>query len=432
MNKNLPENKNKERELPTADHRAIGQQLDLFSISEEVGIGLVLWHPRGTIVRNLIRDFWEKEHLKNDYQLVCTPHIAREGLWRVSGHLDYYRENMYLFRKGGERYVVKPMNCPFHIQIYKSRPRSYRELPIRYAEWGTVYRYERSGTLQGLLRVRGFTQDDAHIFCTPEEVEDEILRLLDLVSHVLQRFGFKEYRAYLSTRNPERPEKYMGSEDDWNNAQDALARALQKKRIPYREMRGEAVFYGPKIDLNIVDASDREWQCTTIQFDFNLPKRFGMVYIGPDGKEHEVIMLHRALLGAVERFFAILIEHCNGNLPAWLAPTQVEVVPIGESFLQYAQEVNGELLAYGVRSELDSSTSTVSYKIRNAEVRKIPYVALCGRRETETRKIAVRKHGLGNIGCLTTEELAKTIIENSRAEGNEPLARDFRQRRSIG
>jgi threonyl-tRNA synthetase len=407
------ENKDEERELSTADHRVIGQQLDLFSISEEVGIGLILWHPKGTIVRNTMRDFWEKEHLKNDYQLVCTPHIARERLWKTSGHLSFYKENMYLFRKDKERYVVKPMNCPFHIQIYKSKPRSYKELPIRYAEWGTVYRYERSGTLQGLLRVRGFTQDDAHIFCTPNEVGDEILKLLSFAERMLQRFGFKEYKAYLSTKDPKQPEKYMGSENEWSNAQNSLAKALQKKGIPYSEIKGEAVFYGPKIDLNIVDAANRQWQCTTIQFDFNLPKRFGMVYVGSDGKEHPVVMIHRALLGAIERFFAILIEHCNGNLPVWLAPTQVEVLPISDHSLEYALMVNARLLACGVRSELDSGTSTISYKIRNAEANKIPYIALCGRREVQTEKIAVRKHGSGNIGSLTIEELTETIDKES-------------------
>jgi threonyl-tRNA synthetase len=409
LNENLLENK--ERELSTADHRVIGQQLDLFSISEEVGVGLILWHPKGTIIRNIIRDFWEKEHLKNDYQLVCTPHIAREGLWKISGHLDYYKENMYLFRKDAERYVVKPMNCPFHIQIYKSKPRSYKELPIRYAEWGTVYRFERSGTLHGLLRVRGFTQDDAHVFCTPDEVEDEILGLLDFANRMLQRFGFKKYKVYLSTKDPKQPGKYMGSENEWTNAQNVLAKALQKKGISYSEKRGEAVFYGPKIDLNIVDAAGRQWQLTTIQFDFNLPKRFGMAYVGSDGKEHEVVMIHRALLGAIERFFAILIEHCNGNLPIWLAPTQVEVLPISIDCLQYAEEVNRRLLAYGVRSELDSSASTISYKIRDAEVHKIPYIALCGRREAETKKISVRKHGIGNMGCLTTAEFTRIINE---------------------
>ena len=414
VNKSLLENKNKERELSDADHRILGQQLDLFSISEDVGVGLVLWHPRGTTVRNLIRDFWEKEHLKNGYQLVCTPHIAREELWRISGHLDYYRENMYLFSKDGEGYVVKPMNCPFHIQIYEARPRSYKELPVRYAEWGTVYRYERSGTLHGLLRVRGFTQDDAHIFCTAEQVENEILSLLDFTERILKKFGFAEYRANLSTRDSQQPEKYMGSEQEWSQAQNALAKALKKKKIAYDEMRGEAVFYGPKIDLNVVDAAGREWQCTTIQFDFNLPKRFNITCVGADGKEHEIVMIHRALLGAVERFFAILIEHYSGNLPVWLAPTQVAVLPVSTVFMRYAEEVHRKLLAQGVRSELDSSPSTISYKIRQAETQKIPYMAICGKNETELKKIAVRKHGIGNIGLLTIQELVHNIKQEDK------------------
>jgi threonyl-tRNA synthetase len=409
VNKNLLENKNKERELSNADHRVIGQQLDLFSINEEVGIGLVLWHPKGTIVRKIIRDFWEEEHLKNGYQLVCTPHIARGELWKISGHLDYYKENMYVFEKDGEPYVVKPMNCPFHIQIYKSKPRSYKDLPIRYAEWGTVYRYERSGTLHGLLRVRGFTQDDAHIFCTAEQIDEEILKLLDFAKHILQRFGFHEFNVYLSTRDPKQPEKYMGSEEDWKTAQRALAEALKNKGITYREMQGEAVFYGPKIDINIVDASGREWQCSTIQFDFNLPKRFNMTYTGPNGKEHEVLMIHRALLGTIERFFAVLVEHYEGNLPTWLAPIQVKILPISDNYVSYAQKIHEKLQAYGIRSEVDSNASTISYKIREAEVQKIPYMVICGKREVELKKISVRKHGTGNIGLLTIKELAKNI-----------------------
>jgi len=409
VNKNLLENKNKERELSNADHRVIGQQLDLFSINEEVGIGLVLWHPKGTIVRKIIRDFWEEEHLKNGYQLVCTPHIARGELWKISGHLDYYKENMYVFEKDGEPYVVKPMNCPFHIQIYKSKPRSYKDLPIRYAEWGTVYRYERSGTLHGLLRVRGFTQDDAHIFCTAEQIDEEILKLLDFAEHMLQRFGFHEFNVYLSTRDPKQPEKYMGSNEDWKTAQRALAEALKNKGITYREMQGEAVFYGPKIDINIVDASGREWQCSTIQFDFNLPKRFNMTYTGPNGKEHEVLMIHRALLGTIERFFAVLVEHYEGNLPTWLAPIQVKILPISDNYVSYAQKIHEKLQAYGIRSEVDSNASTISYKIREAEVQKIPYMVICGKREVELKKISVRKHGTGNIGLLTIKELGKNI-----------------------
>jgi threonyl-tRNA synthetase len=410
VNKKLLENKNEEkRELSDADHRVLGQQLDLFSISEDVGVGLILWHPKGTLIRNLIRDFWEREHLKKGYQLVCTPHIARSELWQISGHLDYYKDNMYIFNKEGEDFVVKPMNCPFHIQIYKAQPRSYRELPIRYAEWGTVYRHERSGTLHGLMRVRGFTQDDAHIFCASNQVEREILNLLDFTQHLLQKFGFNEYRVYLSTRDPEQPNKYMGSQQKWSHAQHCLARALKKKRFRYKEMPGEAVFYGPKIDLNIVDASGREWQCTTIQFDFNLPKRFNITYVGADGKEHEVVMIHRALLGAVERFFAILTEHCNGNFPVWLAPTQIVVLPVSSDCIEYARGVQTKLLAYGIRSKLDDEPSTISYKIRQAELQKVPYMAIIGKREAETKKIAIRKHGTGNLGSLAIQELVKLI-----------------------
>jgi threonyl-tRNA synthetase len=392
----------------------LGQQLDLFSINEEVGIGLVLWHPKGTVVRKIIRDFWEEEHMKNGYQLVCTPHIAHGELWRISGHLDYYRQNMYLFDKDEETYVVKPMNCPFHISIYKSKPRSYRDLPIRYAEWGTVYRYERSGTLHGLMRVRGFTIDDAHIFCIPGQTRREIVKILDLTEHILKRFSFHKRRVYLSTRDPKQPKKYMGSEQEWELAQKALAEALEKKGIPYQEMPGEAAFYGPKIDIYVVDVSGREWQCSTIQFDFNLPKRFNITYTGPDGEPHEVVMIHRALLGAIERFFAILIEHYKGNLPVWLAPTQVKILPISNHYVQYAREVRRKLSASGIRTEVDDNDSTISYKIREAEIQKIPYMAICGKREAKSKEIAVRKHGVGNIGVLTIKELIKNIKKDAK------------------
>jgi len=383
--------------------------LDLFSINEEVGTGLVLWHPKGTIVRRIIRDYWEEEHLKNGYQLVCTPHIARGELWRVSGHLDYYQQAMYLFEKDKEPYVVKPMNCPFHIQIYKSRPRTYKDLPIRYAEWGTVYRYERSGTLHGLMRVRGFTQDDAHIFCTAEQVDDEILKILDFTEHILQKLGFHKYNVYLSTRDPKQPEKYMGSEEDWKLAQKALAEALERKGIAYHRMPGEAVFYGPKIDIYIVDTSSREWQCSTIQFDFNLPKRFNITYTGPDGKEHEPIMIHRALLGAIERFFAILIEHYRGKLPVWLAPTQVKILPISDKYTSYARKVHEKLQAHRIRSEVDSNPFTISHKIREAEIQKIPFMIICGKREVKLKKVSVRKHGVGSIGILTIKKFIRNI-----------------------
>jgi threonyl-tRNA synthetase len=408
---NVFDKKCKEKVSGSADHRVLGQQLDLFSISEDVGSGFVLWHPKGTVVRNLIRNFWEKEHLRHGYELVCTPHIARKELWEVSGHLNYYAENMYVFETGGEGYVVKPMNCPLHIAIYKSKPRSYRDLPIRYAEWGTVYRYERSGTLQGLLRVRGLTQDDAHIFCSGEQVKREILKLLDFAWETMKTFGFKEFRVYLSTRDPQQPSMYMGSDEEWCNAEKVLADALEEKHIRYSEMPGEAVFYGPKIDVNIVDAAGKEWQCTTLQFDFNLPKRFNVCYVGADNREHEVVMIHRVLLGAIERFFAILLEHYAGNLPLWLAPVQVEIIPVSDDCQEYANDICRELMAVGIRTEVDGSATTINYRIRNAELRKIPYMAIVGKREVEERKMAIRRHGTGNMGSLTKEQLITHIQE---------------------
>jgi len=375
---------------------------------------LVLWHPKGALIRKIIRDFWEEQHLKNGYQLVCTPHIARGKLWKTSGHLDYYAENMYFFEKEGETYVVKPMNCPLHIQIYKSRLRSYRELPIRYAEWGTVYRYERSGTMHGLLRVRGFTQDDAHIFCTLQQLHKEILRVLDFAMSILKTFGFTEYKVELSTRDPKKPKKYMGSKNEWRTAQNALAKALEQRNIPYTEMKGEAVFYGPKIDIKIVDASGREWQCSTVQFDFNLPKRFNLTYIGPDGKEHRPLMIHRTLLGSIERFLGILTEHYKGNFPTWLAPIQVRVLPISEKSNSYAREVHRKLSDAGIRSELDESSSTISYKIREAEIQKIPYMAICGEREAKSNTISIRKHESGKVESLPVEEFIK-IFRNTCA-----------------
>ena len=370
---------------------------------------MVLWHPKGALIRRMIRKLWEREHLKNGYQLVCTPHIARGKLWETSGHLEYYAENMYIFEKDGEPYVIKPMNCPFHIQIYKSKPRSYRELPIRYAEWGTVYRYERSGTMHGLLRVRGFTQDDAHIFCTFEQVNDEILRVLNFAEHFLKLLGFDKYEVELSTRDPKNPDKYMGSDEEWASAEDALAKAIEKKGIPYKEMRGEAVFYGPKIDVKILDASGRKWQCSTIQFDFNLPKRFSLAYIGPRGQERRVLMIHRTLLGSIERFVGILIEHYKGNFPVWLAPVQVRVLPVSEKYNKYAERVHKKLSSLGIRSELDVSSSTVSYKIREAETQKIPFMVICGRKEAESSTLSIRRHGGMKLGPLTLEEFVNII-----------------------
>ena len=402
--------------MSPSDHRALGRRLDLFSMDEEIGVGLVLWHPNGTLTRRIIRDFWEEEHLKNGYELVSTPHIARGELWGTSGHMDYYAENMFVFEKDGGPYVVKPMNCPFHVQIYRSEPRSYRDLPVRYAEWGTVYRYERSGALHGLMRVRGFTQDDAHIFCAPEQIEEEVRRALGLAERVLRRLGFTEYRLELSTRDPEQPSRYMGSREEWDWAQGALARVLERENLSYEEMRGEAAFYGPKIDLKIIDSSGREWQCSTIQFDFNLPKRFDLTYMGEDGKDHVPLMIHRVLLGSVERFFGILVEHYDGNLPTWLAPTQVRVLYVSEKYEQYAREAHEKLTALGVRSELDERASTIGYKIREAETRKIPYMVVCGRREAEAGVLSVRRHGVGEVGSMTLHELASLISKECTAE----------------
>ena len=412
--------KNKNQSRHQVDHRTLGKQLNLFSINEEIGTGLVLWHPKGALVRKIVRDFWEEQHLKNGYQLVSTPHIARGELWKTSGHLEYYAENMYVFEKEGEPYVVKPMNCPFHIQIYQSKPRSYRELPIRYAEWGTVYRYERSGTLHGLMRVRGFTQDDAHIFCTPQQLDEEIVEVLGFSEYILKSFGFTKYQVELSTGNPKQPEKYMGSEKDWEFAENALTKALKRKSISYTEMKGEAVFYGPKIDIKIVDASGREWQCSTVQFDFNLPKRFNLVYKGLDGKKHRPLMIHRALLGAIERFLGILIEHYEGNFPTWLAPVQVRILPISEKCNKYAKEVHKKLSALGVRSELDPSSSTISYRIREAEIQKVPYMMICGKREAKFNTVSVRKHGGKEIKSSTVEEFVKILQkeENSLISSN--------------
>ncbi len=401
-------------EVRGVDHRNLGKQLDLFSIDEETGVGLVLWHPKGALVRKILRDFLEEEHLKHRYKLVSTPHIARGELWKTSGHLEYYRENMYVFERNGETYVVKPMNCPFHIQIYKAQPRSYRDLPIRYAELGTVYRLERSGTLHGLLRVRGFTQDDAHIFCAREQLEEEISGILDLVESILGTLGFSEYRVELSLRDPKQPEKYMGSSEDWDLAQEALAKTLERKRIPYNEALGEAVFYGPKIDVKIVDSLGREWQCSTIQFDFNLPKRFNVTFVGPDGQEHAVVMIHRTLLGSIERFFGIMIEHYGGNLPVWLAPVQVKVLPIGDEYSRYGEETHKKLLNRGIRCELDDSSSTIGYKIREAEIQKVPYMVICGEREVEFDMLSIRRHTVGDLGRFSLESFVYMIEEDVR------------------
>ncbi len=401
-------------EAKKRDHRRLGKELELFSIEEDVGPGLVLWHPKGAIVRKEIEDFWRNEHLKRGYQLVFTPHIALRDLWKISGHLDFYSENMFSPMEIDERaYQLKPMNCPFHILIYKAKKRSYRELPIRYCELGTVYRYERSGVLHGLLRVRGFTQDDAHIFCREDQLEDELFSVLDLVVHFLSVFGFTEYKVYLSTR----PEKYVGSLEIWERAESALRSALEKKGLEYEIDPGEGVFYGPKIDLKIRDVLGRFWQCSTIQVDFNIPERFDITYTGSDNRPHRPIMIHRALLGSLERFFGVLIEHYAGAFPVWLAPVQVIILPVADRHQEFSQRVYELLLENGIRVEKDFRNEKLGFKVREAQLRKIPYMVVIGDREVEAQRITVRtrkgenfEFGLEEFVSKVKEEIERRII----------------------
>ena len=383
-------------EAKRRDHRKLGRELDLFSIADETGAGLVLWHPKGGFVRKQIEDYWRDEHLKGGYDLVYTPHIARLDLWKTSGHTDYYRANMYSpIDIENVEYQLKPMNCPFHLTIYKSRLRSYRDLPYRWAELGTVYRFERSGVLHGLMRVRGFTQDDAHIFCRPDQIEEEILRVLDFVTSILHTFGFDRYDIYLSTK----PEKAAGTDQQWEVATAALRKALEARALPYQVDPGEGVFYGPKIDIKIKDALDRSWQCSTIQVDFNNPNRFQLEYIGEDGKAHQPVMIHRALLGSLERFFGILIEHHAGAFPVWLAPVQAVVVPVTERHQAYAREVADQLAALGVRVHVDDRSEKLGYRIREAQVQKVPYMLVVGDKEVEGRTVSVRHRHAGDLGA---------------------------------
>lgn len=396
------------------DHRVLGPQLDLFSIQNDmVGAGLVLWHPKGARVRRLIEEFWVAEHYKAGYQLVYTPHIGRARLWQISGHLDFYREGMYSpMDIEGQKFFLKPMNCPFHIAIYKSRSRSYRELPIRYAELGTVYRFERSGVLHGLLRVRGFTQDDAHIICRPDQVEEEIREVLRFALHMLRSFGFQEFSAFLSTR----PEKYVGNPEDWDRATEALRRAVEAEGLDYEIKAGEGAFYGPKIDLEVQDSLNRPWQLTTIQFDFNLPERFDMTFVGPDGRKVRPYMIHRALLGSLERFFGVLIEHYGGAFPVWLAPVQAVVLPVTEAEIAYAEEVAAKLLAEGIRAEAwTKERKTLRWLIREAQLQKIPYMLVCGERERAEGKVAVRLRTGEDLGPRDLAAVVARIQEASLA-----------------
>ncbi len=384
------------------DHRRLGKELDLFSTNpDEVGGGLVLWHPKGGLMRYLAEEFCKQEHLAAGYDLVYTPHIGRATLWETSGHLDFYKENMYApIEIEGQEFYLKPMNCPFHIHIYKSRTRSYRDLPLRYAEWGTVYRFERSGVLHGLTRVRGFTQDDAHIFCRPDQMPAEIDRVLRFCLHILAGFGFTEFHAYLSTR----PEKRVGEDERWEAAEQALRAALERAGIPFEVDEGGGAFYGPKIDLKMLDALEREWQLSTIQFDFNLPDKFDLTYVGEDGQEHRPYTIHRALLGSMERFFGVLIEHYGGAFPVWISPIQATLIPIADRHIAAARQVAEQLKAAGLRVEVDDSNERMNAKIRNAQLQKIPYMLVIGDREAAEGTVNVRLRTGEQRGTLPVGE----------------------------
>jgi threonyl-tRNA synthetase len=396
-------------EAEKRDHRKLGRDLDLYSVSEEIGPGLILWHPKGARVRQIIEEFWRAAHYAHGYELVATPHIGRAQLWKTSGHLDFYAESMFSpIEVEGQQYFLKPMNCPFHIQIFRSRLRSYRDLPLRWSELGTVYRYERSGVLHGLTRVRGFTQDDAHIFCTPEQVEEEIQRAVDFALYVMRAFGFEQYEIFLSTR----PEKSVGEPERWETATSALRRALASRELPYEVDEGGGAFYGPKIDLNIRDALGRNWQCSTIQFDFNLPEKFDLQYMGSDGGHHRPYMVHRALLGSMERFFGVLIEHFGGAFPLWLAPVQFVILPIADRHHDYSRQVLARLQGAGFRAELDARNEKIGHKIREAQLQKVPYMLVVGDKEASAGTVAVRSRDAGDLGPRPVDEL----LQQARAE----------------
>jgi threonyl-tRNA synthetase len=401
-------------EAARRDHRKLGKQLDLYSVQDAGGPGLICWHPRGARIRRFIEDFWYQEHDRGGYEIVYTPHIGRADLWSISGHLDFYHESMYSpMDVDGQDYYIKPMNCPYQLLIYKSRRRSYRELPLRWAELGTVYRYERSGVLHGLLRVRGFTIDDAHIICRPDQVEDEIVRVYEFSLNMLKAFGFQDFAIYLATR----PEKYVGEPEQWSQAQKALERALEAQGLPYKMDEGGGAFYGPKIDIKVKDALGREWQTSTIQFDFNLPARFEMTYVGEDGLEHEPYVVHRALLGSLERFFGTLIEHYGGAFPVWLAPLQVMLVPIADRHNDYAHAVAAQLKAAGLRVEVNDSSDRMQAKIRDAQLQKVPYMLVMGDREMQAGAVAVRLRNGEDMGAQAVADflaLAKAAIAERR------------------
>lgn len=412
--KQLKEHLERIEEAKRRDHRKLGKELDLFGIYQEAGPGLVYWHPKGTALRRVIEDFWKDTHVDWGYELITIPHIAHSDLWRTSGHYDFYRENMYTLGIDEDEYVLKPMNCPGHILIYKNKVHSYRDLPVRYAELGTVYRYERSGTLHGMLRVRGFTQDDAHIFCTPDQILDEVIGVLDLTEFMLKTFGFKEYKVELSVRDPEHPEKYAGSDENWELAEKALVEALNRKGLPYKRMEGEAVFYGPKIDTKLIDALGRGWQGPTTQFDFNLPSRFDVNYVGEDGKRHYVYMVHRTVLGSMERFVGALIEHYAGAFPFWMSPVQVKVLPLSDRHVTYVKQVMATLRKERLRVEADTRDEKIGQKIRVAQLEQVPYMLIIGDREVETGTVSLRHRRQGDMGSLTIEQCLGQLLDENR------------------
>ncbi|MBM9605990.1 threonine--tRNA ligase [Desulfopila inferna] len=398
-------------EAKKRDHRKLGKELELFTIQDQIGPGLILWQPKGSQLRRLIEDYWKDEHYRHGYELLYTPHIARQDLWKTSGHLDFYGENMYSpMAIDDVQYQLKPMNCPFHIGVYNSRKRSYREFPLRWAELGTVYRYERAGALHGLLRVRGFTQDDAHIFCRPDQLEEEIFNILNLNLHILKTFGFSEYDIYLSTR----PEKYVGSDDNWDKATEALKQALEKKGLAYALDPGEGVFYGPKIDIKIKDQLGRSWQCSTIQVDFNLPDRFEVSYIGSNNAEHQPIMIHRALMGSLERFIGVLIEHYAGVFPLWFAPVQARIMNITDEQIDYCEDVFEQMRKAGLRVEKDLRNEKLNYKIREAQVAKVPYMLIIGDAEKNDGTVTVRLRDGKNLPAMPATDFIEKIIEECR------------------
>ena len=412
----LDEHLERLEEAKRRDHRLLGRELDLFSIHDETGPGLIIWHPKGSRIRGIVEDFWKDEHYRAGYDLVYTPHIGRSTLWETSGHLEFFKENMFAsMDMDGQDYYLRPMNCPFHIMYYGTSMRSYRDLPMRIGELGSVYRYERGGVLHGLLRVRGMTQDDAHIFCRPDQVESEVNGVLDLTFHLLRTFGFSEFEVMLSTR----PEKAVGDPDQWELATNSLRRTLESRGLPFEVEEGGGAFYGPKIDIHIRDAIGRLWQCTTVQFDFNLPERFELTYIGEDGQEHQPYMIHRALLGSLERFMGVLIEHYAGAFPTWLAPVQAMVIPIADRHQEYAGQLRSRLAEAGIRTEADMRNERMNAKIRDAQLQKVPYMLVAGDREAEANAVSVRLRSGENLGAMPIEEVEARILAEAESRLNE-------------